>query len=214
MDAYIGGGGRRIFRCQPDNTDRRAKERNRTDMRTSRKISTILLALVGAGMVAAGPVMVYEGVHGQNMISDELKAQQISFSADKAQLPDGLKKYAGQQVTTGSDAKAYADLIKTHVAKTTGGKTYSEVSEEWIAGGRTDEKLGATRQTAFMGETLRGSLMSAYQAEQVTLLVIGLGVLLTALGATFGVTAFSRREPKIAVPDSPEALETQHLQAH
>ncbi|MGA5298443.1 hypothetical protein ACPCHT_00865 [Nucisporomicrobium flavum] len=169
------------------------------------------MALVGAGMVAAGPVMVYEGVHGQSMIKDELTAQKIEFPADKAALPDDLKGYAGQHVTTGSDAKAYADLIATHIAKATGGKTYSEVSEEWIAGGRKDEQLGQTRQTAFMGETLRGSLMSAYQAEQVTWLVIGLGALFVALGAVFGVTAFSMRTRKVVVPASPEALVSGHL---
>ncbi|BFU46868.1 hypothetical protein [Krasilnikovia sp. MM14-A1004] len=170
----------------------------------------MLMAVVGAGMVAAGPVLVYEGVHGQSMIKNELKAQEIAFPADKAQLPDALKKYAGQHVTTGTDAKAYADLIATHVAKATGGKTYSQVSEEWIAGGRKDEQLGQARQTAFMGETLRGSLMSAYQAEQVTWLVVGLGALFVALGAVLGVTAFSLRTRKIVVPSSPAALVGEH----
>ncbi|MEV4703059.1 hypothetical protein [Actinoplanes sp. NPDC049316] len=180
-------------------------------MLRSRKIASVLMALVGAGMVAAGPVMVYEGVHGQSMIKDELRAQKIEFPADKAQLPDDLKGYAGRHVTTGSDAKAYADLIATHIAKATGGRTYSEVSDEWIAGGRKDEQLAQTRQTAFMGETLRGSLMSAYQAEQVTWLVSGLGALFVALGAVFGVTAFSLRTPKVVVPASPEALASGHL---
>ncbi|GAB1646326.1 hypothetical protein [Krasilnikovia sp. MM14-A1259] len=133
----------------------------------------MLMALVGAGMVAAGPVLVYEGVHGQSMITDELTAQKITFPADRAQLPDALKEYAGQQVTTGSDAKAYADLI--------------------------------------MGETLRGSLMSAYQAERVTWLAIGLGGLLIALGATAGVAAYSMYPRKIVVPASPEALVSGHL---
>jgi hypothetical protein len=170
-----------------------------------------MMTIVGAGMFVAGPVMVAQGVQGQRLISDELTAQHVAFPADKAQLPDGLKKYAGEKVTSGSDAKAYADLIKTHVAKATGGKTYAEVSDEWIAGGRTDAKLAEVRETAFMGETLRGTLMSAYQAEQVTWLVIGLGALLTALGAVFGVTAYSMRPRKFVVPNSPEALESKHL---
>ncbi|GAB1691130.1 hypothetical protein KRM28CT15_29330 [Krasilnikovia sp. M28-CT-15] len=177
----------------------------------SRRIASVLMALVGAGMVAAGPVLVYEGVHGQSMITDELTAQKITFPAERAQLPDGLKEYAGQQVTTGSDAKAYADLIAEHVAKATGGKTYSQVSEEWIAGGRKDAQLAQVRQTAFMGETLRGSLLSAYQAEQVTWLVIGLGGLFMALGAVAGVTAYSMRPRRIVVPASPEALVSRHL---
>jgi hypothetical protein len=62
---------------------------------------------------------------------------------------------------------------------------YSEISEEWMANGRTDEKLAELRQTAFMGETLRGSLMSAYLGWQTGSLVIGLGGLVSGLGVVF-----------------------------
>ena len=55
-----------------------------------------------------------------------------------------------------------------------------------------------------MGESLRGSLMGAYQAWEVTDLVIGLGVAFTGLGAAtlvvIGLTEASRR--KIHVPDT------------
>ena len=65
-------------------------------------------------------------------------------------------------VTDGTGAKAYSDLIGVHVAGVADGKTYSEVSEEWIAGGRTDDALAGARTTLFMGETLRGMLLNAY----------------------------------------------------
>ncbi|MGW0433322.1 hypothetical protein ACWDV4_12395 [Micromonospora sp. NPDC003197] len=45
--------------------------------------------------------------------------------------------------------------------------------------------LPRAREMAFMGQTLRGALLGAYQAWQVTLLVIGLGALFTALGLAF-----------------------------
>ena len=64
------------------------------------------------------------------------------------------------------------------------------------------------KQTAFMGESLRGSLMGAYQAWEVTYLVIGLGVAFTGLGAATvavtGLTEASRR--KIHIPDTIAAL--------
>jgi hypothetical protein len=171
------------------------------------------MGLAGVAMLVAGPIMIAQGVNGQDMIKDELAAQKISFPDDKAKLPAALQEYAGVQVTTGPQAKAFAEYIKGHVSDATGGRTYSEVSEEWIAGGRKDAELAQLRQTAFMGETLRGSLMSAYQAWMVTWLVIGLGTLLVGLGVVFGVTAWTLRPQRIAVPASPEALESKHLVA-
>ncbi|MES9541507.1 hypothetical protein [Actinomadura sp. NPDC000600] len=51
------------------------------------------------------------------------------------------------------------------------------------ADGSDDEKPADLQRAAFTGEMLRASLMSAYQAWQVTLLAGGLGVLFTGLGA-------------------------------
>ena len=65
-------------------------------------------------------------------------------------------------MTSGPLAKAYSDLIGVHLNGVAGGKTYSEVSDEWIAGGMTDATLAQERTTLFMGETLRGMLLNAY----------------------------------------------------
>ena len=180
-------------------------------MRRSRGVASVLMGLSAVAMLVAGPIMIAQGANGQTMIKDELASQKISFPEDKAELPAALQAYVGEQVTTGPEAKAYADYIKGHITEATDGRTYSEVSAQWIAGGRKDADLAQLRQTAFMGETLRGSLMSAYQAWQLTWLVIGLGALLTGLSLVFGVTAWTLRPQRIAVPASPEALETKHL---
>jgi hypothetical protein len=152
------------------------------------------MGLAGVAMLVAGPIMISQGVNGQSMISDELAAQKISFPEDEAKLPPALQEYAGVQVTTGPEAKAFAEYIKGHVTEATGGRTYSEVSAEWIAGGRKDADL-------------------AHQAWQLTWLVIALGALLVGLSAVFGVTAWTLRPQRIAVPASPEALESKHLVA-
>ncbi|GAB2947385.1 hypothetical protein GCM10027280_40130 [Micromonospora polyrhachis] len=144
----------------------------------------ILLGVTGVLFFVAGPVMAVRGLIGRKAITQELVQQRIAFPAG-GNLPAGLSRYAGVQVRTGEQAKAYSDLIGSHVAKATGGRTYAEISTELQAGGRTDEKLVRLREMAFMGQTLRGALLGAYQASQVTLLVIGLGALFTALGLTF-----------------------------
>jgi hypothetical protein len=175
---------------------------------TARTIATGLVTATGIALLAAGPVMIYEGVHGQHEVRSQLSEQLISFPAKGSPgLPAAQARYAGQQVTTGPQAKAYADMIETHVKTSTGGRTYSQVSVAASAS-PTDTKLAALKQTAFMGESLRGSLMGAYQAWEVTYLVEGLGVAFAGVGAVtltvVGLTEASRR--KIHVPDTIAAL--------
>ncbi|MFF6996311.1 hypothetical protein ACFY93_15370 [Streptomyces sp. NPDC008313] len=146
-----------------------------------------LVGLVGAALTVAGPVMLWRGRGGREEIRGELAAQKITFPGRG--LPAGLTAYAGRRVETGPEAHAYAELIKDHLAHATGGRTYAEITEELYAAGDDDEKLSRLRQTAFMGESLRGSLMSAYQAWHLTTLVIGLGSLLTGVGAALMATA-------------------------
>ncbi|MGW1160322.1 hypothetical protein ACWD48_19305 [Streptomyces sp. NPDC002519] len=146
-----------------------------------------LVGTVGAALMAAGPVMLLQGRKGRKEIRSELAAQKITFPAHG--LPAHLIPFAGQSVETGPQAHAYAELIKDHVVKATGGRTYAEITEELRVAGNDDEKLTQLRQTAFMGETLRGSLLSAYQAWHLTTLVTGLGGALTGLGAALVATA-------------------------
>lgn len=125
-------------------------------------ISALVVAVV---LAIAGFLLMWGGNYANNTVTDQLTAQKISFgSADS--LPADLQQYAGQQVTTGEQAKAYSDLINTHLQEVADGKTYSEVSAAWIASSddptQRDPALGAQRTTLFMGETLRGLLLNAY----------------------------------------------------
>jgi len=152
-----------------------------------RGLAVVLLTAVGAAMLTAGPVMVARGRGGRAEIRRELTDQKIVFP-EAEKLPPNLARHAGAMVATGPQAKAFADMIGDNVRQATGGRTYSEISAE-LATRRGDEKLTALRQTAFMGQTLRASLMSAYQAWHLTTLVIGLGVLLMGVGAALIMTA-------------------------
>lgn len=184
---------------------------------TSRGIATVLLALTAIALLIAGPIMIYKGYDGQQQVKQQLTAQKIVFPAkgDKG-LPKNLQSYGGQQVTTGPQAKAYADMVETHVKEATGGLTYSQVSAKYMATGGKDAKLAALRQTAFMGESLRGSLMGAYQAWELSWLVMGLGGLLTAVGVVVGFTTYAYRptgprEHPIPVSPAPRGtVEHQH----
>jgi hypothetical protein len=114
------------------------------------------------------------------MVSDELVAQKISIPAAGSPGFDAktlgatqyaeISQYAGQPVTTGSQAQAYAnDYINVHLQKVAGGQTYSQVSGALVAeqakpnpDAKTIATLSGQRTTLFMGETLRGLLLNAY----------------------------------------------------
>ena len=82
---------------------------------------------------------------------------------------DALDKYAGQQMLTGPQVKAFADhYILVHMNAASGGKTYEQVSGEFIALSDADkaspagQQMAGLRQTLFMGNTLRGLLLYGY----------------------------------------------------
>ncbi|MER7506377.1 hypothetical protein AB0L05_29780 [Nonomuraea pusilla] len=151
-----------------------------------RGTAAALLSASGAAMVVAGPVLAAMGGKGRAQIRAELRRQVITFP-DKG-LPGELAAQAGRQVLTGPQAMMFAEVIGRNVAQATGGRTYAEVSAELLAADEDDPKLAALRQTAFTGQMLRAGLLNAYQAWQVTSLVIGLGGLLTGAGAALLAT--------------------------
>ncbi|MDX6197430.1 MAG: hypothetical protein QOJ79_581 [Actinomycetota bacterium] len=147
--------------------------------------------LTAGGLVLAVVLLVAGGLltWGHNFVTSEVKtqltAQKIFIPpvgpalADPAIKPY-LTKYAGQQLVTGDQAKAYADhFIAVHVKGISGGRTYAELGgaqnalKAQIADAKTagqptaalDQQLAdlnVTRETVFKGETLRGLLLNAY----------------------------------------------------
>jgi hypothetical protein len=124
-------------------------------------ISLVALLLIAGGLLTWAHNFVTNEVHTQ------LAAEQIYFPAKDSAAVAGaefapMRKYAGQQLTTGKQAQTYADhFIAIHLKTIGGGKTYSQLSTEAQAN-PTDTKLAATVNTMFKGETLRGLLLNAY----------------------------------------------------
>jgi hypothetical protein len=123
--------------------------------------------VVAAILLVAGSLLSWGHSFVDNQVTTQLSQQRIYFpekgpaTADPAIGPF-IDKYAGQQLTTGEQAKAYADhYIAVHLEKSTGGKTYSELSTASRANPK-DTALAEQVQTAFRGETLRGLLLNAY----------------------------------------------------
>jgi hypothetical protein len=138
-------------------------------------IGGLLLAVV---LLIAGGLLVYASVFIGDEVHDQLAAQKITMPTEQtglASLPAedkaAMEPYAGQQMTNGKQAKAYADhFIAVHLSEVAGGKTYSEVSGEYIAqcsdptaaDTASCQELASARATLFQGETLRGLLLYGY----------------------------------------------------
>jgi hypothetical protein len=118
-------------------------------------------------LIVAGSLLTW----GHNFITHEVKtqlaAQEIFFPVKGSSATAGaafapMRKYAGQQLTTGAQAETYADhFIAVHLNEIGGGKTYAQLSAEATAD-PSNTKLAATVETVFKGETLRGLLLNAY----------------------------------------------------
>jgi hypothetical protein len=134
------------------------------------KLVSVTGAIIGVVLLAASAMLFYAHNYAHNQVSDQLKQQQIvlpaadskGFQALPAADQEALKPYAGQTMTTGAQAEAYADhYIKVHLAEIAGAQTYSQVSAKAQAD-PTDTQLAGQVQTLFRGETLRGLLLNAY----------------------------------------------------
>ena len=152
-------------------------------------------ALVSAGgvlltvvLLAAGILLFWGYSYSNNTVSSQLSAQKITFPT-KAELaaavnppPGGfseitpamvpyLEPYAGQQMTTGAQALAYANhFIDIHLTEMTGGKTYSQVSAAAMAlpaGSAAYTRAESLVTTVFQGTTLRSMLLNAYGWWQI-----------------------------------------------
>ena len=129
--------------------------------------------VVAVVLLFAGGLLVWASSFATQNVHDQLKAQQITMPVAAAlttpSMKANLSQYAGQDLTTGAQARAYADYyIQEHMDAASGGKTYSQISSEYMAAAKADptakanKDLGDLRQTLFMGTTLRGMLLNAY----------------------------------------------------
>jgi hypothetical protein len=184
----------------------------------------VLLTFV---LVVAGVLLFWGYSYANNTVSSQLSAQKITFPSRAAfahaepgtEITPGmipyLEKYAGQQMTTGAQAYAFANhFIAGHLQEIGGGKTYSQLSAAAMAlpkGSAAYTAAEAKVQTVFQGTTLRSMLLNAYgwwQMGQIALIssiasfvLAGITVLLAVLGVLhFRRTSLDEEIPRIYSP--------------
>jgi hypothetical protein len=122
--------------------------------------------VLAAVLLVAGGLLTWGYTFVNNQVHDQLAAQKITMPSGEAIAEPAIKpylsKYAGQPLTTGAQAEAYANhFIAVHLQGIGAGKTYSQLSAQAQAN-PNDQKLAGQVATVFKGETLRGLLLNAY----------------------------------------------------
>ena len=160
--------------------------------------------VIAAVLLVAGGLLMWGYSFANSQVHDQLVAQKIVFPAKSnpefkalpASDQAAMGAYAGQTLTTGAQAKTYADhFIAVHLAEMGQGKTYSQLSAQSLAQPKNIALAGLV-QTVFRGTTLRSMLLEAYgfwQFGQIALYAAiasfigaGLMLILSIIGLVHG----------------------------
>jgi len=167
-------------------------------------------------LIAFGVGSIYTGINGRDRVQSDLAREQIVGTPDST-IP-------GQLVDTGSEAQAFAKVMRKHTLEATGGKTYAQMPRYLDANGKgtNDEKAAAVdpksgapvanpERNIWVTETaLTTALNTAYFAESVATFAIVMGVALLLSGIGFLIlTLRVLREPAGEKAKAPKPAQRQ-----
>ncbi len=169
--------------------------------------------LAGGVLILFGIVAIFMGVNGFTTTRDAIKEEGITFgSADDPAVAKHAEQWAGEQVTTGDQARAFAKVMREHTLESSGGLTYAEMGRFQSAAnpddpaGTSDEEAAAKDESGqpisngarslWVTETaLTTALNMSYMAERLSVfgLVVGIALLLTGIGLVILAFAVFRK---------------------
>ncbi len=158
--------------------------------------------LAGGLLIIFGVVAIYMGIDGGKTVRDSLEQENITFAtAEDPAVAEHASEWAGEQVKTGEQARAFALIMRDHALEASGGLTYAEMGRFVAAddpenpAGTSDEEAAlldeegnpvpnTARNTWVTATALSTALNMSYMAEQLALfgIVVGVALLLTGIG--------------------------------
>jgi hypothetical protein len=172
--------------------------------------------IAGAVLIVFGAVAIYMGVDARSTVRDSIKQEQIFFG--NAAEDEAVAKYADQwseeQVLTGDQSRAFAQIMRAHALESSGGLTYAQMGR-FISADNPDDPAGTSDETAALKDdegnpvsngarntwvtatALSTALNMSYMAENLALfaLVVGVALLLTGVGLVILALAVFGRAP-------------------
>ena len=170
--------------------------------------------IAGGVLILFGIVAIFMGVSGFNTTRDAIKGEGITFgTTDDPAVAKYADQWAGEQVTTGDQARAFAKIMREHTLESTGGLTYSEMgrfqssanpddpagTSDTAAAAKDDsgQPISNTARDIWVTETaLTTALNVSYMAERLAVfgMVVGVALFLTGIGLVIlAFAVFGRR---------------------
>jgi hypothetical protein len=158
--------------------------------------------IAGAVLIVFGAAAIYMGFDGRTTVRDSLTQEQIFFgAADDPAVAKIAPQWAEEQVVTGDQARAFAQVIHEHALEGSGGLPYAAMGRFVSAddpenpAGTSDETAAlmddsgspvsnAARNTWVTATALSTALNMSFMAEQMALfgIVVGIALLLSGIG--------------------------------
>jgi hypothetical protein len=179
--------------------------------------------VAGAVLIVFGVVAIYMGVDGRSTVRDSLKQEQITFgAAEDPAVAQYADQWAGEQVKTGEQARAFANVMRYHTVNAEWNPehlTYAQMGR-FLAKDDPSNPAGTSDETAaLVDETgkpvsnsfrnqwvtqtaLSNALNMSYMAEQLALfgMVVGVALLLTGIGLVILAFAVFGRRVEVKEP--------------
>lgn len=166
--------------------------------------------IAGIVLIAFGIAAIFMGIDGRNTVRDSIKGEQIVFAsaADDEAVAKYAKQWSEQAVTTGDQARAFANVMREHTLARTDGLTYAEMGR-FTAASKPDDPKGtsdeaaalkdangapvanAARNTWVTETALTTALNMSYMAERLAVFGLVVGVALLLAGIGFMILAWS-----------------------
>jgi hypothetical protein len=171
-----------------------------------RKLSWAGGLAAGVLLVAVGAIWVWQGASARSEVQDTISREQIVGTPDmspatfEGTLPAGVSvpdcDVADEAITTGAEARCFADWMRVHALEGTGGKTFSQMGRFLDADGNdvfneseaaTDPQTGQpvsnpARDLWVTQRALATGLELSFVGEQVSLFAIATGGLFLVIG--------------------------------
>lgn len=185
--------------------------------------------IAGAVLILFGVAAIVMGVNGYRTVRDAINDEGITFGeADDPAVAEHASQWAGEQVKTGDQARAFALVIREHALESSDGLTYAQMGRFVSAAdpddpaGTSDEEAAAkdeegqpisnsARNTWITATGLSTALNVSYMAERLSIfgIVVGIALLLTGIGLVIlALAVFGRAEPAKAAAGSPTPIPT------
>jgi hypothetical protein len=190
-------------------------------MNPPRRYTDYLVSCMGVvaviGLLIAGGLALWAHNYVSDQVGNQLASQQITFPQASAIYPCATgvtsedcfpqyaseKAYAGQKLTTGDQAREYADVqLQNDLNAIAGGKTYAQLSAASLAD-PSNAKLSGLVAVIFKGTALKGLLLNGYAFGTIATIAgwsavaafvgAGLMLILTILGVLHGAGRIGRK---------------------